>query len=95
MGNNDPKKIAIYGPLGAYPQPPPWYRFWQWPLYAKELRDAHEDTLSLLYSVLGTDSATVEMPTATYEGGKVLGLAHLIDLYITPNSGYFITMENA
>jgi hypothetical protein len=93
MGHGDPQKIAIYGPLGSYPQPPPWYRFWQLAAYAAALRQAHEDKLSLIYSMLGIVDAVVDMPTATYDGGKALGLHHQIDLYSTNNSGYFVTMD--
>ena len=94
MGHGDPQKIAIYGPLGSYPQPPPWYRFWQLAAYAAALRQAHEDKLSLIYSMIGSVDGNIEMPTATYDSAKVLGLTHQVDLYQTLNSGYFVVISS-
>jgi hypothetical protein len=95
MGHGDPQKILIYGPLGSYPQPPPWYRFWQLAAYAAALRQAHEDKLSLIYSMIGVPDTVIDMPVVSYDAAKVAGLTKLAVVYSTNNSGYFATIEDA
>ena len=93
MGHGDPQKIAVYGPLGSYPQPPPWYRFWQLSAYAAACRAAHEEILSLAYSMIGYPDGNIDMPTVSYDAAKVNGQHHHMDLYSTNNSGYFVTLD--